>query len=118
MVVESSLDRWMKPHYLGPMVVMMQNKGRAYIVTELDGSVWHEKIGAIRLVPYFARHEIDLPGGIDGFIDIAKKTLTDLKQSEDTERKHHPDIWLGNVECAAENVNDAESDDNIVEVDA
>ena len=94
--VEMSLDRKMKPRYLGPMVVVTRNKGGAYIVAELDGSVWHEKIGAFRLVPYFARQKIDLPGGIDNFVDIAKKTLDDLRESDET-GKTQPDIWFENV---------------------
>ena len=94
--VEMSLDKKMKPRYLGPMVVVTRNRGGAYIVAELDGSVWHEKIGAFRLVPYFARHEIDLPGGIEAFVDIAKKTIDDLKESNETD-KSQPDIWFEHI---------------------
>ena len=97
--VEMSLDRKMKPRYLGPMVVVTRNKGGAYIVAELDGSVWHEKIGAFRLVPYFARHEIYLPEGIEAFVDIAKKTLDELRESDET-GKPQPDIWFENVRHA------------------
>jgi len=91
-----SLDRKMKPCYLGPMVVITRNKGGVYIVAEMDGSVWHEKVGAFRLVLYFARHKIYLPRGIEEFVDIAKKTLDELKESDDTE-KSQPDIWFENV---------------------
>jgi len=94
--VEMSLDKKMKPRYLGPMVVVTRNRGGAYIVSELDGSVWHEKIGAFRILPYFARHEIDLPDGIENFVDIAKKTLDKLRESDETD-KSRPDIWFENV---------------------
>ena len=97
--VESSLDRKMKARYLGPMVVVTRNKGGAYLVAELDGSVWHEKVGAFRLVPYFARHEIDLPGGIESFVDISKKTLTELSES-DEDGGSQSDIWFEHVRHA------------------
>ena len=97
--VEMSLDKKMKPRYLGPMVVVTQNWGGVYIVAELDGSVWHKKVGAFRLVLYFAWHEIDLPGGIKNFVDIAKKTLDKLRDSGETEESQ-PDIWFENVRHA------------------
>ena len=78
------------------MVVVTRNRGGVYIVAELDGSVWHEKVGAFRLVPYFVRQEIDLPGSIEAFVDIAKKTLDELRGSDETE-KSQPDIWFENV---------------------
>ena len=94
------------------MVVITRNKGGAYIVAELDGSVWHEKIGAFRLVPYFARHEIDLPGGIDAFVDIAEKTLKDLRESDET-GKSQPDIWFEHVRHAPSNDGDPDQDDGL-----
>ena len=97
--VETSLNKKMKPRYLGPMVVMTWNQGGAYIVAELDGSVWHEKVGAFRLVPYFAWHKIDLPGRIENFVDIAKKTLDELRDSGKT-GESQPDIWFENIRHA------------------
>jgi hypothetical protein len=108
--VESSLDKKMKPRYLGPMVVVTRNKGGAYIVAELDGSVWHEKIGAFRLVPYFARHEIDLPEGVENFVDIAKRTLDELKESNETGTSQ-PDIWFENAKHVPLDVNDTNGND-------
>ena len=91
---------------------MTQNKGGAYIVAELDGSVWHEKLGAFRLVPYFARHKIDLPGGIENFVDIATKTLHELKESE--EGGNTPsDIWFEKVKHTSLDDSEMHSDENI-----
>jgi len=86
----------MKPRYLGPMVIVTRNKGGAYIVAELDGSVWHEKVAAFRLVPYHARKKIALPGGLEDFIDISRETLADLGDCADAPRVVD-DIWFDRV---------------------
>ena len=96
MAVEMSLDKKMKPQYLGPMVVVTRNKGGAYIVAELDSSVWYKKVEAFRLIPYFAQHKIDLPGGIEEFIDISRRTLKELEDSSKVAQLQ-PDIWFEHV---------------------
>jgi len=108
--VEMSLDRKMKSRYLGPMVVLTRNNGGVSIVAEMDGLVWHEKVGAFRLVPYFARHEIYLPRGIEEFVDIAKKTLDELEESDNTE-KSQADIWFENVRHIPLDKNNTHLDD-------
>src|SRR5205823_9657210 len=53
--IEKSLNRKMRPRYLGPLIVISRNYGGAYIVCELDGTVYHRPIAAFRLLPYFPR---------------------------------------------------------------
>ena len=57
--IEKALNRKMRPRYFGPMIVVTRNRGGAYILCDLDGTVAHSPIAAFRLVPYFPRREID-----------------------------------------------------------
>ena len=66
--IEYALDRKLKPRYLGPLIVISRNKGGAYILCKLDGTVLQRPIAAFRLVPYFSRTSIFLP---PNFIDIS-----------------------------------------------
>ncbi|CDO72748.1 hypothetical protein BN946_scf184990.g31 [Trametes cinnabarina] len=78
--IEKSLNRKMRPRYTGPLVVVSRNRGGAYVLCELDGSVLHRAIAAFRLVPYLPRKAIALP---PGFADISQKRLDELISSED-----------------------------------
>jgi hypothetical protein len=78
--IEKSLNRKMRPRYLGPLVVLSRNFGGAYIICELDGSVLHRPIAAFRVIPYFARKSIPLPRD---FLDIDTSRLRELEQSTD-----------------------------------
>ena len=77
--IEKALNRKMRPRYLGPLIVITCNRGGAYVLCELDGSVLDRPVAAFRVVPYLARKHIPLP---DGFADITPERLRELAQSK------------------------------------
>ena len=111
--VEDSLDRKMYARYLGPMIVLRRNKGGAYILCEMDGSVWQEKVGAFRVIPYFARKKVDLPDNLQELLDVSDKTLRALEESTDpAERKLYKDrdYNFDNVRLGQSDEVDSDSD--------
>jgi Integrase zinc binding domain/RNase H-like domain found in reverse transcriptase len=78
--IEKALNRKMRARYLGPLVVVSRNKGGAYIICELNGSVFDRPIAAFRVIPYFARKAIALPD-LSDFLDIPLERLRDMEGS-------------------------------------
>ena len=76
--VKKSLNHKMRPRYNGPLIVIGRNYGGAYIICELDGTVFDSPIAAFRVVPYFARKSIPLP---DNLLDISTARLREMETS-------------------------------------
>ena len=70
----------MRARYIGPLIVISRNKGGAYIISELNGSVFDRPIAAFRVIPYFARQRIDVPP-LDELIDITSRRLRELEET-------------------------------------
>lgn len=95
--VEKSLNTKMHTRYLGPMIIIRRTKGGSYIVAEMDGSVFQSKIGQFRVVPYEARHHIDLPDNIHELIDLSKETLDELVDDGEQAPYKGKDFQFDNV---------------------
>jgi len=78
-MVSASLNSKLKPRYLGPMIIVRRTQGGSYIVAELDGSVCQSKIGAFRVIPYFAREKMDLPDNWENIIDANNEMLREIE---------------------------------------
>jgi hypothetical protein len=97
--IEKALNRKMRARYLGPCIVISRNKGGAYIVAELDGSVFDRPIAAFRIIPYFPRNSINVPD-LDNLLDISSARLAEMEETtyadfeEDVEEDHlvDPDV--------------------------
>lgn len=89
--VEKELNRKTKPRYLGPYVVVRRTAGGSYILSELDGAVGRARIGAFRVIPYFARSNIqvsleDLTGMTAEELDRLAENQEDVRSGVEDEK--------------------------------
>ena len=70
----------MRARYIGPLIVILRNKGSAYIISELNGSVFDCLIATFRIIPYFARQRINMPP-LDELINITSHQLRELEDT-------------------------------------
>ena len=78
--IEKSLNHKMCARYIGPLIVISQNRGGAYIIPELNSSVFSCLIANFQVIPYFVWQCIDIPP-LDELINI---TLCQLHELEET----------------------------------
>ena len=60
--------------------MLARNKGGAYIIWELNGSVFDRPVATFCVIPYFARKSLPLPD-LDKFIDLSTKRLRSMEES-------------------------------------
>jgi hypothetical protein len=84
MQVEKTFSVKYHMQYMGPLVIIHHNHSGAYIVAELNGTVWQNPVGAFQIIPYFACTALPIPD-LTGFINISCNDLTHLKVSEDSD---------------------------------
>jgi len=79
--IEKALNHKMRARYIGPLVVISRNKGGAYIICELNGSVFDRPVAAFRVIPYFARKHLTLPN-LDDFLNVPPDQIWEMENSE------------------------------------
>jgi len=87
LAIEMLADRKMKPRYLGPMVVMRKSQGGAYILAELDGSVWQNKVAAFRVLLYLSRKKLNFNSEVKELLDTSKENLREF--AAELDRDNH-----------------------------
>ena len=97
--VEKSLDKKMKARYLGPMVVIRCTKGSSYVVAELNGVLWQQKVGAFHCIPYYMCKHIDLPDNVLEWLEISEEGLQRILNSKEDENEWtgEDDLTFGNM---------------------
>jgi len=83
LAIEMSADRKIKPRYLGPMVVKRKLQGSAYILAELDGLVWQNKVVAFRVIPYLFRKKLNFNSEVKELLDVSEENLRELAMESD-----------------------------------
>jgi transposase InsO family protein len=94
---EKSLNRKMRPRYIGPMIVISRNRGGAYILAEMNGAVLARPIGAFRVIPYFPRQTIALPP-LEDLLDISTDELRRREQSTEPDEEFADSVPAEDIE--------------------
>ncbi|ETW78898.1 hypothetical protein HETIRDRAFT_172466 [Heterobasidion irregulare TC 32-1] len=82
--IEKALNQKMRLWYLGPLLVISRNRGGAYILAELDGSVFDWLIAAFHVIPYFARRSLKLTK-LKALLDISQERLWAMEESQSSD---------------------------------
>ena len=57
------------------------------MLAEKDGSVFQQKVGAFRVIPYFARWKLKIPQGILRIINLKESGLEKIESDDDEDGK-------------------------------
>ena len=94
------------------MIVVSENRGGSYILAEMTGAVWQQKVGKFRVIPYFAREKIELPEGVMAIIDTNEAGLAKIRAQPDTDKYSKRDYLMDGVKMKANADSDSEPELN------
>ena len=66
------------------MVIICCLKGGAFILAELDSSVWQNKVAAFRVIPYLARKGISYKKEVKRLLDAPEESIKALEDRQET----------------------------------
>ena len=100
----------MKARYNGPMIVISRSKRGPYVLAEMDGLVFQQKIGAFRVIPYFAMQNLKIPEGVLSITDVSKAGLEKIQAAEKEAEGPDKDFGFESVNLRAEGVDFSDDD--------
>ena len=78
----------------------------------MDGSVAQNKVGAFKIIPYFARTKIVLPDNIFEVIDLNRESLDKLDEEGLEDRINSNDYYFEGVNLDQNVYSDSDEDNN------
>lgn len=98
--IEKSLNRKMRPRYIGPLIVISRNRGGAYILAKLNGVVFNWPFAQFRVIAYFSQTSIPIPD-LNAVLNISREYLHEMEELEIADPKEDnpiaEDTW---IKCA------------------
>jgi hypothetical protein len=85
--VEKSLNAKMQPRWWGPCIIIRKTMGGAYVIAEMNGAVFQNKISPFRVRPYNARHKVSLPKNLSTFTELTPVELENIVAGPDPSDK-------------------------------
>ena len=65
--------------------MIRHTEGGSYVIVELNGALWQQKVGAFHCVPYFAHKSIELPENVLEWLEISEEGLQKILSSGDVD---------------------------------
>jgi hypothetical protein len=111
--IEKALNRKMRPRYTGPVIVISRNRGGAYVLCELNGSVFDRPVAAFHVIPYFARNALALPN-LNNFLDVPISHIEEMEQSTSSgDSADDEDVPPDDEDAAAASYASSDDEDSI-----
>jgi hypothetical protein len=75
--------------------------------------LFHEKVGAFRVIPYFGRKRIELPSNLHELMEISKATLKRIEEMDEAKDEiQKRDFIFEGVKLTEESESDSEESDH------
>ena len=99
------------------MIVVAENRGGSYVLAEMTGAVWRQKVAKFRVVPYFARERLEIPESIMEIIDLDKPGLAKLLMQPEADVHWNRDYILENIKLVDSDGSDQEEIERTDDID-
>ncbi|KAF8829978.1 hypothetical protein HHX47_DHR2000155 [Lentinula edodes] len=111
--VENSLNAKMLPRWMGPCIVIRRTAGGSYVLAEMDGAVFQNKVSPFRVRPYNARHKVKLPQALPLLTGISMEALDAIANGPEPDNSEAIELESSRIEESLEI--EYENDDSIIE---